>query len=323
MKKLVCLCSLFGVAPLALGLRCAHEKNPLEGRPYAPLSAGQTLRDFVNHPALSAFARNMLPWDNYTYDLNLKLDAAASLMPYHSNVHPAEVLASVNRLITDVQNGKTVFYNFSADKQNTGLFFFRGRPGAPFAVVCPGGGFAYVGSLHEGFPVAEEISKRGFNAFVLKYRAGSGQWAVEDLAHALAYIFAHAKELNVSVRDYSLWGGSAGARMAAAVGSYGTSVFGAKALPKPSAVIMAYTGQSSFTPHDPPTFIAAAEQDFIAPARIMKRRANALAHAGVAVEFHTYPGVSHGFGSGLGTPAEGWIEQAVLFWKKFISEDKQ
>ena len=55
-------------------------------------------------------------------------------------------------------------------KSHTGLFFFRGKPGAPFAVVSPGGGFSYVGSVHEGFPYAVAISKQGYNAFVLKYR---------------------------------------------------------------------------------------------------------------------------------------------------------
>jgi len=31
---------------------------------------------------------------------------------------------------------------------NTGLFFFRGKPGAPFAVISPGGGFSYIASVH-------------------------------------------------------------------------------------------------------------------------------------------------------------------------------
>jgi hypothetical protein len=55
-----------------------------------------------------------------------------------------------------------------------GLFFFRGKSGAPFAVVSPGGGFAYVGFVHEGFPYAVEINKRGYNAFVLNHEFGLG-----------------------------------------------------------------------------------------------------------------------------------------------------
>jgi len=30
--------------------------------------------------------------------------------------------------------------------------FLRGKPGAPFAIIALGGGFAYVASVHEGFP---------------------------------------------------------------------------------------------------------------------------------------------------------------------------
>lgn len=328
MKKLLCLCSLVGLTPFAL---CAKMPEDTGGGTYPRLSAGDTLQSLLAHPALAPFARHMLPWDGQRYNPDMKLQDVSSLMPYHSNVRPAEITASVNRLISDAQTGKSVFFDFYSQEQkermpaknNTGLFFFRGSPGAPFAVICPGGGFAYVASLHEGFPLAEQISKQGFNVFVLKYRAGSGQWAVEDLAAALEYIFKNANALDVSTKNYSLWGGSAGARMAAAVGSYGTAVFGAEELPKPAAVIMAYTGQSSFTPQDPPTFIAAAQRDFIAPADVMKRRADGLKKAGVHVEFHVYPEVRHGFGLGTQTAAQGWLDNAVTFWKKFIKQEKK
>ena len=84
-------------------------------------------------------------------------------------------------MIDDVNSGKTHLLRVlhrrrskeqQAGKSNTGLFFFRGKPGAPFAVISPGGGFSYVGSIHEGFPYAAAISKQGYNAFVLKYRVG-------------------------------------------------------------------------------------------------------------------------------------------------------
>ena len=52
------------------------------------------------------------------------------------------------------------------------------------------------------------ISNRGYNPFVLKYRAG--QSGREDLATALAYIFRSAGALGVATADYSLWGSSAG-----------------------------------------------------------------------------------------------------------------
>lgn len=97
------------------------------------------------------------------------------------------IVSSLNRMIDDASAGKRIFYDLSTD---TGLFCFRGKPGAPFAVIVPGGGFAYVGSVHEGFPYAVEINKRGYNAFVLKYRTGrGGAVATQDLAAALSHIF--------------------------------------------------------------------------------------------------------------------------------------
>ena len=36
----------------------------------------------------------------------------------------------------------------------------------------------------------------------------------------------------------------------------------------------------------------------------------------VPVEVHAPEGAEHGFGVGNGTPAEGWISQAIDFWKR-------
>ena len=50
------------------------------------------------------------------------------------------------------------------------MFFFKGTPGARFAVCNAGGGFAYVGAMQDSFPHALELSKKGYNAFALIYR---------------------------------------------------------------------------------------------------------------------------------------------------------
>src|SRR5699024_12634121 len=54
----------------------------------------------------------------------------------------------------------------------------------------------------------------------------SADTACEDLARAIRFIFQNKKELGVSTEGYSLWGGSAGARMAAWLGAYGPAGFG-------------------------------------------------------------------------------------------------
>jgi acetyl esterase/lipase len=186
-------------------------------------------------------------------------------------------------------------------------------------VISPGGGFSYVGSVHEGFPYAVAISQRGYNAFVLKYRVGSGGTvATRDLAAAISYIFRNAATLGVATEGYSLWGSSAGARMAAAIGSHGVARFGGDKLPKPSAVVMAYTGHSDHSADEPPAFVVVGERDGIAPPSIMERRVAALRRSGAEVEFHRYRDVGHGFGPGVGTTAEGWLDRAIDFWEKVM-----
>jgi acetyl esterase/lipase len=289
------------------------------------LTINDTLGDLLKHPAFDGFSRLLLPWDDRRYDEATPLSDIGSLLPYHSHVDPTNVVAALNRMIDDTNKGHRIFFDFHSagekranhSLQNTGLFFFRGRPGAPFALISPGGGFAYVGAIHEGFPYAVAISDEGYNAFVLKYRAGHGaSIATEDLAAALAYIFENATMLGVSTAHYSVWGSSAGARMAAAIGSYGTAYFSAPDLPRPAAVVMAYTGHSDYSANEPATFVVVGERDAIAPPSTMRRRVAALRRAGTEVEYRDYPGLGHGFGVGVGTSAEGWITHAIQFWEK-------
>ena len=217
------------------------------------LRAEDTIGDLLRHPAFAGFARKLLPWDDRAYDEQMKLSAIGTLLPYHTHVDVASAVDALNRLIDDAGHGRQIHFDIYSEaekreqpaKTHTGLFFYRGQPGAPFAIIAPGGGFAYVGSVHEGFPYAAEISKAGFNAFVLKYRVGQGgAVATQDLAAAITFVFRNAGALGVSTRGYSLWGSSAGARMAASIGSHGVARFGGAELPKPSAVVMAYTAHS-------------------------------------------------------------------------------
>lgn len=287
------------------------------------LSADDRLHDLLHHPAFAGHARLLLPWDGRRYDETLPLRQIGSLLPYHRHVEPRVVVEALNRMIDDERRGQGVFHRFytpaerRADptRDNTGLFFFRGRPGAPFALIAPGGGFAYVGSVHEGFPYAQEISRQGYNAFVLRYRPGLGeQAATQDMAAALSWLFRYAAELGIGTAGYSVWGSSAGARVAANTGSDGPAGFGGDALPKPAAVVMAYTGHARVASNEPPTFVVVGAQDGIAPPATMQRRAAALRRQGTRVEFREYEGVGHGFGLGTGTSAEGWVAEAVRFW---------
>lgn len=277
-----------------------------------------------NDPVFEGYGRLLFPTEDWYMRGHTLQDLS---LTWYSNIDPQETVDIVNTLWERANEGQTVFYDIYSEaekaadpaKEDTGLFFFKGNPGEKFAVCNAGGGFAYVGAMQDSFPHALELSKRGYNAFALIYRPGA-QTACEDLARAISFIFAHAKELEVDTDCYSLWGGSAGGRMAAWLGTYGPSAFGGDDVERAGTVIMQYTGYSEYSENDPPTFACAGESDGIASWRTMERRLNALSALGIPIEFHHYPGLGHGFGLGTGTVAEGWIDEAINFWKEQMQE---
>lgn len=285
-----------------------------------PYTVDTAISDVISDPVFENYGRLIFPVNSRYYSG----DTLGNLhLTWYSGVDPDKTVEIVNYMKDYAEAGETIFYDIyteaekAADpaKEDTGLFFFKGNPGAKFAVCNAGGGFAYVGAMHDSFPHALELSKKGYNAFALIYRPGA-QTACEDLAQAISFIFAHAEELEVDTDCYSLWGGSAGGRMAAYLGTYGTAAFGGDDLPKPGAIVMQYTGHGEYSKDDPPTYACVGENDGIASPRIMEERLTQMKGLGIDTEFHKYPGLSHGFGLGTGTVAEGWLDDAVTFWEK-------
>lgn len=134
------------------------------------------------------------------------------------------------------------------------------------------------------------------------------------------YFKQNAEQLKVNMEDYSLWGGSAGGRMAAWLGTCGPASFSGNNLPRPSAIITQYTGLNEFIKNDPPTYACVGDKDGNAYWKTMQEILNRLYSLGVDIEFHVYEGLRYGFGLGTGTVAEGWINDAVAFWEKQMKE---
>lgn len=278
------------------------------------------ISDVMSDPAFGDYGRLIFPVNTGYYSGSTLGDLS---MTWYKGIDPDKTVEICNYMKSHALAGDTVFYDIYTDaekaadpsKKNTGLFFFKGDPGARFAIVSAGGGMVYVGAMHDSFPHALELSKMGYNAFALIYRPGYDT-SVEDLARAIAFIFEHADELEVDTSCYSLWGGSAGARMAAWLGSYGTAAFGEKDYPQARTVIMQYTGLSEVTGNEPPTYNCVGTRDGIASYRTMEQRIAAIKANGTDTEIEVFDGLPHGFGLGTGTVAEGWIENAVGFWER-------
>ena len=69
------------------------------------------------------------------------------------------------------------------------------------------------------------------------------------------------------------------------------------------------------------TYINVGTNDGIASWRTMQSRADLLtSRYGIPTEFHVYEGLRHGFGTGKGTEAEGWVTDALAFWRAQMNE---
>ena len=286
-----------------------------------PYTEDTKVTDVINDEVFDGYGRLIFPVDMQISD-NLTLKNINTILPWYSEINTDKTVEIVNYMKEKAGSGQQIFYDIYSDdekksdldKQNTGLFFFKGNTGAKSAIVNAGGGFMYVAGMHDSFPHALELSKKGYNAFALIYRPGA-RTACEDLARAIACLHEHADELGIDMSDYSLWGGSAGARMAAWLGAYGTSAFGEKEYPKPAAVIMQYTGLSEVTGDEPPTYACVGTSDGIASYRSMERYISRIKNNGTNAQIEVFDDLSHGFGLGQNTVADGWLDRAVMFWE--------
>ena len=238
------------------------------------------------------------------------------------------------------------------DKYHKGYYLEKyilkdGKP-HPLAIICPGGGYHWVCSFSEGMPYANKLNKMGISAVVVHYRCGKKkEYPVphDDLARAIKEMEEHQKEWNLEIKDYSLWGASAGGHLAA---SFATKEMGYKkyGVSKPAAVILSYpvitmyekahegsrkyllgeqpeekllkqaSMEYGITADYPPTFVWHGLGDRDVDPENSKLLAESLKKQGVKHQYLTFEGVDHGVGIGEGLACEGWFEKAVQFWRE-------
>ncbi|WP_313960949.1 alpha/beta hydrolase [uncultured Parvimonas sp.] len=301
---------------------CVNNEIKKEGNNLSYFTKDTKVYDVIDNNSFKGFGNLIFPI-NRNIPSDMTLENVGDIYIWYHYIDSNKTVEIVNYMKEKVDNGNKIFYdiyseeekNKNPDLKNTGLFFFKGNPNEKFAILNSGGGFSYVGAMHDSFPHALELSKKGYNAFALIYRPNP-QLAMQDLSRAIAFVFEHKEELQVDVKDYSVWGGSAGARMAAWLGNYGSSYFGEKEYPKPNVVIMQYTGFSEVTGNEPPTYNCVGTSDDIANYKTMRNRINRIKKNGTDAEIEIFEGLPHGFGLGTGTKAEGWINNAIKFWER-------
>lgn len=92
--------------------------------------------DVMEDPAFEGYGRLIFPVDG-TISSSLRLEDVGDILIWYHNVNPDKTVEIVNYMKNQVQSGEQIFYDIytdeekaaDLDKENTGLFFFRGNPG--------------------------------------------------------------------------------------------------------------------------------------------------------------------------------------------------
>lgn len=228
---------------------------------------------------------------------------------------------------------------------------------APTAIICPGGAYQFISYNNEGAEYAKALNKRGYNAFMLVYRVGLNARfpaPMEDLARAVCFVKHNAAAFHINADSYYLFGSSAGGHLASCFCArhkdFPNEYLGKSYDLKPKGLVLSYpvismgeyshelsrtlllglhntekkrreTSVELIAGADfPPTFFWHCEGDETVSIKNSEMLDERLNEVGVSHWFVRYPHGGHGIGLGVGTVAEGWINDAVQFLKSIDFE---
>lgn len=194
-------------------------------------------------------------------------------------------------------------------------------------LVNSGGAFAYRSNQNEGGPTAEELSRLGYQSFLVDYRVQpyTQEEGALDLARAVRFVRAHASEYGINEKDIAVMGFSAGGILAGeellnfdgmVQGQEVDADYVPDELDKVSAdaaaagMIYSFYGRLSVATDDveklaasklPPTFFCYGTRDpFVSE---FEKNIQALSEANVETEVLVLDGMPHGYGN-----TGGWID---------------
>ncbi len=197
-------------------------------------------------------------------------------------------------------------------------------------VICPGGGYQYR-SDREAEPIALVFAAMGFNTYVVEYHVAPAVHPAPlfDVAHAVAWVRAHAEEYHAAPDQIAVMGFSAGGHAAGHLGvrwheaelmtEFGLTPDQAQ----PNAMVLCYpvitggpfahrgsfvnlTGteelavhaqyslEEKVTENAPPAFLWHTFEDGAVPVENTLMMASALRRSGVTTEVHIFPKGGHG-----------------------------
>lgn len=102
--------------------------------------------DVIDDPLFKGYGRLIFPTAFGRPSSSMPLSQVGSMLIYHNYVNTETTLDVIGYMMKEVKAGRKIFYDIyteaekrrDPDKRDTGLFFFRGKPGAPFGLISAG-----------------------------------------------------------------------------------------------------------------------------------------------------------------------------------------
>ena len=209
------------------------------------------------------------------------------------------------------------------------------RPTGTAVVICPGGGYAGLSRIREGYQFADWLATLGVTSFVLTNRVGDyGHPApLQDVLRAIRIVRSRAAEFHLDPNRIGVMGSSAGGHLAACAatlyddpaGKTGAPIDSVSARPDfailmypvitfeppyahagsremllgahPSAELVAhYSLEKQVTARTPPTLLIHTQDDQVVPVQNSIQFYEALTKAGVPADMYLFAHGEHGMG---------------------------
>ena len=223
-------------------------------------------------------------------------------------------------------------------------------------VICPGGGYGFLATEHEGRQVAEWLNSIGVAGVVLKYRLAPKYHhpaPLDDARRAVRMVRYKSKEWGLDPTRVGILGFSAGGHLAATASTHfmnahpapGDAINGFTTRPDvailvypvisleaeyahggsrdnllgkdaPANLVHELSNETQVTENTPPTFLAHTAADEGVPVENSLAYALALKKAKVPFELHVFQKGQHGLGLGTGWVGHINPEPTFQAWPK-------
>ena len=118
--------------------------------------------------------------------------------------------------ITEPQNPEKKLPCLSVKKPSLELHLLKSDKPMPIVIVCPGGGYNWLSTSHEGTKIVNFFRSHNISSAILRYRVPKNMTgALMDAQRAIRILRANAKKWNIDPDKICIMGFSAGASLSA------------------------------------------------------------------------------------------------------------